>query len=83
MNKIAFALSGALVLISICTLIATGIIKSVVPKLGLVAFQAAAAGSFSEADYEINFIGINYFSVILMLLGVAMCIFFLIKNTKS
>ncbi len=37
--------------------------------LGYVAFQAAATGSYSPDDYVMNFIAINLFAILLIVIG--------------
>lgn len=69
MNKIGFAFSGALVLIGIITLIKTTLINLIMPQLGRIAFQSAMAGSYSPADYHINFLPINAVSIGLIVMG--------------
>jgi len=39
--------------------------------LGFAAYQAAAAGSYSPSDYAMNFIVINTFAILLIIIGVA------------
>lgn len=82
MNKIAFALSGVLTLISIVVLFLTNIITLVLPKLGYVAFQAVAAGSYSESAYKVDFTGINTGAIILVILSLLSCVYFFIKESK-
>lgn len=38
--------------------------------LGFAAYQAAAAGGYSPSDYVMNFIVINLFAILLILIGV-------------
>ena len=62
MNKICFIFSGISTFIGIITLITTTILNKVIPKLGRIAFQSAMKGTFGEADYYMNFTGINLFA---------------------
>lgn len=70
MNKVLFFFCNLIVVIGICILFTTSILNKVFPMLGFVAYQAAAAGSYSPSDYVINFIVINLFAILLILIGV-------------
>lgn len=37
--------------------------------LGRAAYQAAAAGGYSPSDYVMNFIVINFFAILLIVIG--------------
>lgn len=43
--------------------------NKVLPTLGYVAYQATAAGSYSPSDYVMNFIVINLFAILLIIIG--------------
>ncbi|MGM0844950.1 MAG: hypothetical protein ACQEUT_08230 [Bacillota bacterium] len=70
MNKVLFFFSNLIVVIGICILFTTSILNKVLPKLGYAAYQAAAAGGYSPNDYVMNFIAINLFAILLILIGV-------------
>jgi hypothetical protein len=40
------------------------------PKIGLAAFQAAMAGSYSPNEYHINFFGVNFVAIGLIIIGI-------------
>lgn len=69
MNKILFFFSNLIAIIGICILFTTSILNKVVPMLGSAAYQAAAAGVYSSSNYVMNFIVINIFAVLLILIG--------------
>ncbi|MGD6845386.1 hypothetical protein ACQCVH_23160 [Bacillus infantis] len=70
MNKVLFFFSNLIVVIGICVLFTTSILNKVLPMLGYAAYQAAAAGGYSPSDYVMNFIVINLFAILLILIGV-------------
>lgn len=70
MKKIAFVFSCLSALTGLVVIIITSILNKVMPKLGRVAFQAAAAGSYSEANYKMNFILINVIAVVMIIIGI-------------
>lgn len=70
MNKIGFAFSGIFVIIGVLTLLITKIINLVMPKIGQAAFQAAMAGSYSPSDYYINFLGVNFIAICMIIIGI-------------
>lgn len=55
--------------IGICILFTTSILNKVLPMLGRAAYQAAAAGGYSPSDYVMNFIVINFFAILLIVIG--------------
>ncbi len=48
----------------------TGLLNTVMPKIGKAAFQAAMAGSYSADDYVMDFTFINSSAVFLIVGGV-------------
>lgn len=69
MNKIGFVFAGILIIMGISTLLVTTVLNLVVPKMGRIAFQAAAAGSYTPNIYHINFTGVNVSAVGLIVGG--------------
>ncbi|MBQ8424399.1 MAG: hypothetical protein IJY25_02310 [Bacilli bacterium] len=45
------------------------IIKQVIPKLGFVAYQGAAAGSYNPGNYNMSFGIVNFIAIIFILIG--------------
>lgn len=74
MKKIAFLFSCLTIVLGIITIIITSILNKVMPKLGYIAFQAAAAGSYSEDFYKINFTFVNFLAVAMIIGGTAISI---------
>lgn len=48
----------------------TAIINRVMPTIGRAAYQAAAAGSYNPNDYHINFLGVNFAAICLIIIGI-------------
>lgn len=69
MKTACFVLSGISTLIGCITLIVTSILNQFMQKLGRVAYQNAAAGSYSPSEYVMNFSFANTFAVILIVVG--------------
>ena len=46
------------------------IIKEVIPKLGFVAYQSAAAGSYNPANYNMSFEIVNFIAVLFIVIGI-------------
>lgn len=67
---------GAFIL-SLCS-----IIKNSLPILGRVAYQAAAAGSYSPRDYSTSFPLATTIAVLLIIVGVGQMMLAVIKNNK-
>ena len=45
-------------------------IKEVIPKLGFVAYQSAAAGSYNPANYNMSFGIVNFIAVLFIVIGI-------------
>jgi hypothetical protein len=69
MNKILFSFCNLIAVIGICILFTTNILNKVLPMLGFAAYQTAAAGSYSPSDYVMDFIVINIFAILLIIIG--------------
>jgi hypothetical protein len=83
MAKMGFIASTMLTLIGIVTMLLTRIINAVIPKIGLAAFQAAAAGSYRPENYLIDFSTINYIAAILIIIGVILSVKFYLDGCNS
>ncbi|MEK4713313.1 hypothetical protein [Sporosarcina sp. FSL K6-5500] len=70
MNKILFFFCNLIAVIGVSILFTTSILNKVMPMLGFAAYQAAAAGGYSPSDYVMNFIVINLFAILLIIIGV-------------
>ncbi len=82
MNKEGFVLSGIGAVIGIVTLIVTRIIQLVMPMLGRVAFQAAMKGSYTPGDYLIDFKGLQFGAIALIIISVVLCFKFYQKEVE-
>lgn len=69
MNKTLFLFCNLIAVIGVCILFTTSVLNKVLPILGYAAYQAAAAGSYSPSDYVMNFIVINLFAILLIIIG--------------
>ena len=69
MKKIAFVFSCLFILLGLITIITTSILNELIPKLGYMAFQAAAAGSYSPDSYEMQFSCANFLAFIMIASG--------------
>ncbi|WP_431803166.1 hypothetical protein [Halobacillus andaensis] len=69
MNKVLFFFSNLLVVLGVCTLFVTSILSKTIPLLGRTAYQAAAAGSYAQEDYIVNFTTINIIAFLLIAIG--------------
>lgn len=69
MKPSVYIMSSVEIVIGALILSITSIIKNVLPVLGRVAYQAAAAGSYSSLDYKTSFAFANTIAVLLSLAG--------------
>lgn len=81
MNKIGFVFSGVIAITGVLTLLITTIINLIMPKIGYVAFQARG-GSYTPNVYHINFLGVNFVAVLLMIVGIVLGYKFYSNQTK-
>lgn len=81
MSKNSMCILGNIeIIIGLLIICSISIIKQVIPKLGFVAYQGAAAGSYNPANYNMSF-GIAYsISIIFILFGVLQIIFAIRKK---
>lgn len=83
MNKIGFVFSGVFISIGIITILITNIIIRVIPVIGRVAFQAAAAGSYNPDEYHINFGEVNLLALALIVVGTVFGYYFFKKEQNK
>ena len=76
MKKTAYILGSIEIILGILLMCTHQIIQTVLPVLGRVAFQAAAAGSYSPRDYEISMPLVIIAAVFLVLAGIVQMIHF-------
>ena len=83
MKKAVYIIGSIEVIVGIMLLSIASIIKQVMPILGRVAYQAAAAGSYSAMNYAISFPFVTSVSIVLIVLGIVqICYFGIIKKDK-
>lgn len=80
MKKTAYILGSIEAVLGLLILCCTSILNQVMPALGRVAFQAAAAGSYSPRDFEMSFTLPNAIAVVLVVIGVAQILFYAISK---
>ena len=83
MKKYAYIIGSIEIIVGVVLLSLASIIKKVMPVLGRVAYQAAAAGSYSASNYKISFTFVTIASVALIIFGILqICYFCIIKKDK-
>lgn len=70
MSKNSMYILGSIeTIIGLLIVCCVSIIKQVIPKLGFVAYQGAAAGSYSPGNYNMSFGIVNFIAIIFILIG--------------
>ena len=70
MSKNSMYILGSVeTIIGLLIVCCVSIIKQVIPKLGFVAYQGAAAGSYSPGHYNMSFGIVNFIAIIFILIG--------------
>ncbi|HHW61426.1 MAG TPA: hypothetical protein GX404_05940 [Syntrophomonadaceae bacterium] len=67
MHKIGFFLSGLLVLMGVGVLLFTSVFNAIIPEIGPLAFQVAAANS--SVDYQVDFLFVNLIALAVIVIG--------------
>lgn len=80
MKKSVYIMSSIEIIIGAIILSQCSIIKIVLPELGRVVYQAAAAGSYSPMLYKVSFPLATFFGVGLIAAGVVQMIISALKN---
>ncbi len=83
MNKIGFFLSGIFSILGIWLYVMTRFINLILPKIGYAAFQVAKKGSYSSANYVINFSMINKIAAGITIIGIILSLIFYIAELKE
>ena len=76
MKTSAYVIGSVEMMIGIVMLSVTSVIKEVMPVLGRVAYQAAAAGSYSARDYAVNFPFVTAAAILFIAAGVLQMVYF-------
>ena len=83
MNKASYIIGSIEIIVGIVLLCVTSIIKQVMPALGRVAYQAAAAGGYRASNYAVSFPFVTVASTVLIGLGLVQLFYFgIIKKDK-
>lgn len=71
MSKNSMYILGSVeTIIGLLIICCVSIIKQVIPKLGFVAYQGAAAGSYSPGNYNMSFGIVNFIAVLFIVIGI-------------
>ena len=83
MKQAAYIIGSIEITVGIILLSIASLIKQVMPVLGRVAYQAAAAGGYSASNYEVSFPFVTVASIVLIVLGLLQIYYFgIIKKDK-
>ena len=83
MKQAAYIIGSIEITVGIILLSIASLIKQVMPILGRVAYQAAAAGGYSASNYEVSFPFVTVASIVLIVLGLLQIYYFgIIKKDK-
>ena len=83
MKKTAYILGSIEIILGMLLLCAHSMIQNVMPVLGRMAYQAAAAGSYSPRDYEVTMPFVIAAAIVLILAGIAQMIYCAMRKTDS
>ena len=83
MKKAAYILGSVEIILGLLLLCINTIIQSVLPVLGRVSFQAAAAGSYSPRDYAVSMPLLTVAAVFLIAVGAAQLVFFVFRKGET
>jgi len=80
MKKSVYIMSSIEIIVGAVILAICSIVKNTLPVLGRVAYQAAAAGSYSPLSYDVSFTLANTIAVLLILVGILQLVISVIKK---
>ena len=83
MRKAGFIGSVVSVLFGAALLVTTSVINEVMPIIGRLAFQRAVSGSYSTADYIMNFSFADTAAVILIVFGLIFGVYCFVSEIRS
>ncbi|MEG1810194.1 MAG: hypothetical protein RR232_01075 [Clostridia bacterium] len=75
MKKSIYIIGSVEIVVGSLLLCISSIIKETLPILGRIAYQAAAAGSYSPSDYTTSFLFANVIAVLLMVAGIVQIVY--------
>lgn len=81
MKKSVYIMSSIEIIVGAFILSICSIVKSTLPVLGRVAYQAAAAGSYSPTDYKVSFALATTIAVLLIIVGILQFVIAVIKKS--
>ena len=80
MKKTVYIMSSIEIIVGAFILSLCEIVKNTLPVLGRVAYQAAAAGSYTPNDYKVSFALATTLAVLLIIVGIAQFVLSIIKK---
>lgn len=80
MKKTMFILGSVETLTGIVLYSLANMLKNLMPVLGRIAFQGAAAGSYSPSNYILNITVPTAFAVVLMIVGLIQIVVSIVKK---
>ena len=80
MKKSVYIMSSIEIIAGAVILAICSIVKTTLPVLGRVAYQAAAAGSYSPLSYDVSFTFANMIAVLLIIVGILQLAIAVIKK---
>lgn len=83
MKKEVYILGSVEILVGVLLLRFVSMIKEILPILGRIAYQSAAAGSYSPGDYTTSFLFVTVISILLIAAGAAQIIYQFQKKTAD
>jgi len=83
MKKTGFAMGCISTLLGAITIIITSVLNELIPKIGFAMYQSAAAGSYSQESYMMNFAFANVISAILIVGGLALGAYCFMSEKRS
>ena len=80
MKKTVFIMSSIEIIVGAVILAICSIVKTTLPVLGRVAYQAAASGSYSPLSYDVSFTFASAIAVLLIVVGILQLVISVIKK---
>ena len=80
MKKSVYIMSSIEIIVGTFIISICSILKNTLPVLGRVAYQAAAAGSYSPRDYNVSFAFATTIAVLLIVIGIGQIVISIIKK---
>lgn len=82
MKKATYIIGSIEITVGIIMLSIASVIEQVMPLLGRIAWQTAAAGGYTPSDYAVSFPLVTIASIVLIILGALQVCYGIIKKEK-